>query len=262
MESKKQLIALCAVAIIIPCLINSRRQQPSPRAVNTSEFEADVIAAGNGHVIKYLENEQRKEKKAIRPSDYRVRPFNLSGKLKGLSDNQIDQKLGLYAGYVKKWNQIENALQTVSKENVASSYSPFRALKVGETYAMNGTILHELYFENLGTPGRTPEAATKKLLEEHFGSVQNYLDDLRACGLAARGWVLTCYSLYDGSVRNYVLDAHNERVPVMVVPLVVLDVYEHAYMIEFGTKRKQYLRVFANNINWPVIEQRVKKWVT
>ncbi len=246
------------------------------QTTSADDFKSDMKHIGNEQVLEVIAVEEKTLRQAqgerdFKKSDYKVVPFNLTGKVKGLSANQIDQHLTLYAGYVKKWNQIEDALQTVSRENISHSYSPFRALKVGETYAMNGTILHELYFENLGDPrlrqgyggqaSGKPLPETKKILDKHFGSVDAYLQDLKDCGIAARGWVLTCYSLFDGSVRNYVLDSHNDHVPIMVVPLIVLDVYGHAYMIEFGINRKKYLNVFADNINWPIIEQRVKKWV-
>ncbi len=243
------------------CILFAVRSQKKPytlKTVDTSEFKADMKHAGNTEVIQLLE---KHKKTTVKEYDYRVKKYNLDGKVKGLSNNQINQHLGLYAGYVKKWNQIEDALQTVNRKNVSGIYSPFRALKVAQTYAMNGTILHELYFGNLGDPGSEPGKETKKLLEANFGSIKNYLDDLKECGIAARGWVLTAYSLFDGTVRNYVLDSHNDHVPVMVIPLIVLDVYEHAYMIEFGTQRKKYLNVFVDNIKWPVIEERVKKWV-
>jgi superoxide dismutase, Fe-Mn family len=230
------------------------------KTMQTEDFASDMQHIGNEHILEVIAVEEKKSF-GHRKSDYQVIHFNLSGKVKGLSTNQIDQHLELYAGYVKKWNQIEDALQTVDRKNISATYSPFRALKVGETYAMNGTILHELYFKNLGDPHGKPLPKTKKLLEKHFGSVEAYLQDLKDCGMAARGWVLTCYSLFDKSVRNYVLDTHNDHVPIMVIPLIVLDVYEHAYMIEFGIRRAQYLNVFVDNINWPIIEERVKELI-
>lgn len=264
MKQPKYIWALISLSCAI--FLFGRYYTKTIKKTTADDFKSDMRHIGNEKVLEVISVEEKTLRQAqgergFKKSNYQVKPFNLSGKVKGLSANQIDQHLTLYAGYVKKWNQIEDALQTVSRENISHSYSPFRALKVGETYAMNGTILHELYFENLGTPDTAPLPETKKLLEKHFGSVQNYLTDLKECGIAARGWVLTCYSLFDGSVRNYVLDSHNDHVPIMVVPLIVLDVYGHAYMIEFGINRKKYLKVFVDNINWPVIEKRVKKWV-
>ncbi|MEX0671954.1 MAG: Fe-Mn family superoxide dismutase [Candidatus Babeliales bacterium] len=247
------LLWLSCMAFLYARLSTSADAQPQ-----STDFAADMQHIGNEKIFEVIILEQTKSP-ALKKSDYTVKNFKLS-QVKGLSTKQINEHLSLYAGYVTKWNQIEDALQTVSRESISPTYCPFRALKVGETYAMNGTILHELYFENLGHPGSAPLAQTKKLLEKNFGSVANYLQDLKDCGMAARGWVLTAYSLFDGSVRNYVLDSHNDHVPVMVIPLVVLDVYEHAYMIEFGIKRALYLNVFVDNINWSVIENRVKKW--
>ena len=69
------------------------------------------------------------------------------------------------------------------------------------------------------------------------------------------------YGIDDGHVHNYVFESHNQNVPVLSIPLLVLDVYEHAYMIDFGIKRAAYLDVFWENVNWDVVEQRIKKWV-
>lgn len=196
------------------------------------------------------------------PVRYKVKQFPINNKINGLSASQIKQHKILYAGYVKSRNDIAKALETIDRVTAKSrTYSKFRALKVAETYAVNGSILHELYFENLATQPTQMGPLTKKLITKSFGTTEAFKQDFMAAGNSARGWVLTSYQLDDGRLHNYVLEEHNQHVPVLAMPLIVLDVYEHAYMIDFGIQRTPYLNVFWDNIDWDMVEERVKKWV-
>lgn len=215
-----------------------------------------------------------------KPKDLRIDPaFALSKKLPlpfyeaqkfkfdqipWLTTDQITEHLTLYQGYVAKRNEIEQKLDTFdTTKPMNATYSEFRSLKVAESFAWNAKILHELYFENIsGKKSSRPGDQMMKLILEAFGSFDAYKNDLNACGLSARGWVITVYCLEDNRIRNFTLDAHNQTVPILVMPLLVLDVYEHAYFIDFGTKRASYIQLFENNINWDVVEQRITKWVT
>jgi Fe-Mn family superoxide dismutase len=152
-------------------------------------------------------------------------------------------------------------LQDANRSEHNRTYTPFRELKVEETYAVNGQLLHELYFENMGSANRKIGPQMRELIEQNFGSIENYKQDLIATAGCARGWAITAYGLDDGRLHNYLLEEHNENVPVLAIPLLVLDVYEHAYMIDFGIKRDPYLELFWNHINWQVVEARIDKWV-
>jgi Fe-Mn family superoxide dismutase len=182
--------------------------------------------------------------------------------VEGISQNQLTQHLELYAGYVKKINDIETQIMAMSPEldKMNATYSPFRELHVEQTYALNGVILHEAYFEALkgqSAPATQTELVHKVFTEE-FGSWDNYLHHLSAVGKSARGWALTGFNMRDHRIHNYALDTHNQFVPMNVIPLVVLDVYEHAYMIDFGTKRGAYLEAFMRNVDWSVVDKRLK----
>lgn len=191
------------------------------------------------------------------PFEHKPISFDLSGKLKGLSARQIEEHDQLYKGYVNKRNEIAKQLASADRTKANNmTFSPFRGLKLGETFAMNGDILHRLYFQNLTPKTTTIGENTKRLLEQNFGSLEAYKADLFATAQSARGWAITGYSLDDGRISNYLLDTHNQMVPVMIIPLVVLDVYEHAYMIDFGIKRVPYLDVFWGALDWDVIEKR------
>jgi len=189
---------------------------------------------------------------------YQPKEFSIVMGPKKLSAKQLSDHKELYVGYVNKRNEIDEALQTVDKSKANQSYSALRGLKVAETFARNGALLHELYFENIGT-GTEIGKKTEEILIKNFGSITAFQEDVMATAVSARGWVLTCYNLDDQRVQNYLLDAHNEMVPVLTIPLLVVDTYEHAYMIDFGINRKEYLAVLWDNINWDVVEERVKR---
>ncbi len=190
---------------------------------------------------------------------HRVKNFDLR-ELDGISENQISQHRDiLYAGYVKKINEIEEKLETADRSKANQTYSEFRGLKADETFALNGVLFHELYFENLGGKGGIPDGKVLELIERDFGSFDRWEEDFKACGLAGRGWVLLTFSLYDGRLHNYTLDTHNYNVPALQIPLLVMDVYEHAYAIDYGVKRPPYIDAFLRNIRWDVVNNRLEK---
>jgi Fe-Mn family superoxide dismutase len=188
-------------------------------------------------------------------------------RIDGLSSNQLQQHYKLYEGYVKKLNAITAQITALTPDQLGDAngtFHPYRELLVEQAFALNGVVLHELYFGNLGvTPeaikvgSQAPSGVLKNMLVKRFGSFEAYLAHLMATGKSARGWAITGFNLRDGQIHNYGLDAHHLGMPASVMPLLVLDVYEHAYLIDFGTNRAAYLDVFARNLDWDVVEQRL-----
>lgn len=190
---------------------------------------------------------------------HEVKKYPLEGKLDGISDNQLQQHRDtLYAGYVNKLNEIETGLQAADRSKANGTYSAFGELKRAETFATNGAVLHEYYFGNLGGKGGPATGKFADLVKRDFGSWEKYLEDFKACGIVARGWVVSGYSIYDNKLHNYVLDTHHFHVPVLCVPLLVMDTYEHAYFIDYGVKRAAYIDAFLKNIDWSVVNERMK----
>ncbi|MBI5893471.1 MAG: superoxide dismutase [Deltaproteobacteria bacterium] len=188
---------------------------------------------------------------------HQPRKFDLKN-LNSISENQISQHRDiLYAGYVNKLNEIEERLKSVDRSKANQVFSEFRALKTDETFALNGVVLHELYFENLGGKGGKAAGGVSDIITQEFGSFEKWQDDFKACGMAARGWVIMGICEYDGKIHNYCLDAHNATAPCCVTPLLVMDVYEHAYTIDYGVKRPPYIDAFMKNIDWKVCEKRL-----
>ena len=184
----------------------------------------------------------------------------LTKKMEGLSSNQIDQHLKLYKGYVAKHKDITALLDNVdimSQPPAANAtYAPMRELLIEQSFALNGVVYHELYFGNLGGPGGEPKGNLRSALESHFGSAAKFMDYLKTAGKCMRGWVIVGWNNRDARIHTYGLDMHNMWSPAGVVPIVVLDVYEHAYMIDHGINRGAYLDAFVNNLDWEVCGKR------
>jgi len=189
---------------------------------------------------------------------YKARDFkSLAGTMDGLSADQINQHLKLYEGYIAKANAIHKDLKSVDLSTANATYSAVRELLIEQSFAHNGVVYHEYYFNNLGGKGGEPTGNFKSAIEEQWGSNAKFIDFLKAAGKSARGWVIVGYNTRAGYVDAYALDTHNIASPANIVPLVVLDVYEHAYMIDYKTDRAKYLEAFINNMNWDVVEKRL-----
>ncbi len=183
--------------------------------------------------------------------ELQVKPLKYEA-LNGLSSTQLKEHHDvLYAGYVKKLNEIRSQLMETDRSAANASYSIYGELKREETFTSNAIRLHEAYFDNLGGDG-VPNGAILSLIKEDFGSLENWKNDITAAGIAARGWVVTAFDLTDGHVYNYCCDAHNLGCIWNCVPLIVLDVYEHAYFIDYATARKKYIETFLQNLDFTV----------
>lgn len=179
----------------------------------------------------------------------------------GISDKQIDFHFNThYKGYVNKLNEILEKLETVDRSKANQNYSEYRALKVEETFNHMGVVLHELYFENLKDGrGTKPSEKLTEMINKNFGSMEKWKEDFKACGTAHRGWALLVFDLSTGRLINNGLDAHNVYNLSNAIPLLVLDVYEHAYYVDYGPKRAPYLDAFLENVNWEVVNRRLER---
>lgn len=158
----------------------------------------------------------------------------------------------LYVGYVNKKNEIEEKLKSVDRAAANATHSDFRDLKLEETFAANGVYLHEDYFSVLAGEGQTVDQAPAlaAALAAEFGSVEAWTTDFKACGMSARGWAVLAYDTNDGRLHNYIGDMHNQGGVWGAIPVIVLDVYEHAYFMDYGSDRKSYIEDFMKNLDW------------
>jgi len=173
--------------------------------------------------------------------------------LEGISRQTIEAHYKLYQGYVAKRNEILGKLGEADAGAANQVYSDIRALKVDLSFAIGGIKNHEIYFEHLGGDGGDPEGPIGTLVRRDFGSIDAWRNDLKATGMAGRGWAWTAYDWDEGRLFNYVGDAQNTFPIWNATPLVALDVYEHAYFLDFQTDRASYIDAFLANLDWNVV---------
>jgi Fe-Mn family superoxide dismutase len=177
--------------------------------------------------------------------------------LEGISRASVEAHYKLYQGYVAKRNEILGALAAVDLGSANQVYSQVRALKVDLSFAIGGIKNHEIYFEHLGGTGGSPSGAFGQLVDRDFGSADAWRADLTATGMAGRGWAWTAYDWDEGRLFNYVGDAQNTFPVWNATALVALDVYEHAYFLDYQTDRAGYIDAFFANLDWGVVNDWV-----
>ncbi len=182
--------------------------------------------------------------------------------LEGFSERQLVEHHGiLYKGYVNKLNEIRELLVTVDHSKANQTFSELRSMKIEETFALNGIKLHEAYFDNMGGSGGKAVGQALTLIERDFGSYDAWEKDYKNTGMAVRGWVVLGYDLESGTLHNFGSDSHNLGSIWSAVPILVMDTYEHAYMIDYGVKRSPYIDAFMKVIDWDVVNERLAKLI-
>ncbi|MBI3973831.1 MAG: superoxide dismutase [Chloroflexi bacterium] len=180
--------------------------------------------------------------------------------LQGISEKTIETHHDkLYPGYVNKRNEIDAALPNADRSKAAQTYSEYRALKLEETFNADGQILHELYFSHLGGRSGRPSGALADQINRDFGSFDAFVEDLSACGLAARGWATVALDPSDGKLHTFLCDVHNQGGVWGTIPVMTLDVYEHAYFMDYGSARADYIKAFFQNVNWDKVAQNFER---
>ncbi|HKG45007.1 MAG TPA: Fe-Mn family superoxide dismutase [Gaiellaceae bacterium] len=180
--------------------------------------------------------------------------------LDGISREAVEAHFRLYEGYVNKRNEILGQLGELDLGSANQVYSEVRGLKVDLSFAIGGIKNHEIYFEHLGGNGGDPDGPVRDLIARDFGSVEAWRGDLKATGMAGRGWAWTAYDWDEGRLFNYIGDAQNTFPVWNATPLVALDVYEHAYFVDFHTDRSSYIEAFFDNLDWDVVNDWVEQY--
>lgn len=189
-----------------------------------------------------------------------IKPLRYAS-LDGLTEKQLKEHHDvLYAGYVKKTNEIRGALESAERGTANATFSQLRELKTEETFALNGVKLHEGYFDNLADGKGEAGGLIRQWIEEDFGGLAHWAEDFRATGMAARGWVVLAFDLEEGKLRTFLCDSHNQGGVWNTVALLIMDVYEHAYFIDYATGRKAYIESFMKLIDWDEVNSRIARF--
>ncbi len=188
------------------------------------------------------------------PKDY----GNLIG-MAGFSETILKNHFTLYQGYVTNSNKLLDTLGAMLSEGKTGT-PEYAELKRRLGWEFNGMRLHELYFENLGGKGGLdPAGRLAKALAAEFGSVEKWEADFRAAGaMRGVGWVVLYQDAAAGRFVNEWINEHDAGHLAGAAPILVMDVFEHAFMIDYGLKRADYIAAFFRNVSWKAAEARLR----
>lgn len=179
--------------------------------------------------------------------------------MEGFSNTLLTNHFTLYQGYVTNTNKVIDALTAMFKDGKTAA-PEYAELKRRFGFEFDGMRLHEYYFENLG--GKTPidkNSALAKKLAAVYGSYDIWEQDFRAVGaMRGIGWVVLYQDDVTGNLFNQWINEHEVGHLAGCRPILVMDVFEHAFMIDYGLKRADYVAAFFKNINWKAVEDRIK----
>jgi len=195
---------------------------------------------------------------------YKEQKFDRLTGLDGISDNQIAEHLKLYAGYVKQVNALNTELAEMRARGQASGTNPeFAELTRRLGFEYNGMILHEYYFSNLrraAEPAPSGGSGLAQALIDSFGSVDQWIKDFHAVGeMRGIGWAILFEDPVTDRLSNHWISLHQEGIPAGFKPLLIMDVWEHAFMRDYqATDKKKYIEAFFRNVDWAIVERRLR----
>jgi Fe-Mn family superoxide dismutase len=198
--------------------------------------------------------------KAYKPQSFE----HLTG-LDGISDAQVKEHLELYQGYVKQVNTLSEKLTELLGKGKPQGTDPYFAeLTRHLGFEYNGMILHEYYFSNLkrgGEPSPGKSSGLAQAIGQSFGSVETWKGDFQAIGgMRGIGWAILFQDPATGHLTNQWVTLHQDGVPAGFKPLLVMDVWEHAFMRDYkATEKAKYIEAFFRNVDWQAVERRLNE---
>jgi Fe-Mn family superoxide dismutase len=179
--------------------------------------------------------------------------------MEGFSQTLLNNHFTLYQGYVNNTNKLSDSLAVMLREGKTAT-PEYAELKRRFGWEFDGMRLHEYYFENLGGKNRLVKSGVlAKAIETSFGSYEVWEQDFKATGaMRGIGWVVLYQDPVTHGLFNTWINEHDMGHLAGCRPVLVMDVFEHAYMTDYGLKRADYIAAFFNNIDWKVVESRIK----
>jgi len=185
---------------------------------------------------------------------YQAKDYSYLTGIEGFSEALLKNHFTLYQGYVNNTNKLMELLSSKAKDAANPEYAE---LKRRFGFEFNGMRLHEYYFENLICQTTRPETVTKKLADA-FGSYEAWEQDFKATGsMRGIGWAILYQDNVAGQLLNQWINEHEVGHMAGCKPILVMDVFEHAFMTDYGLKRADYIAAFFKNINWDIVEKRL-----
>lgn len=192
---------------------------------------------------------------------YQVKQFDLGG-LKGISDQTLALHIKLYERYIREANRLTQSLdQYLKGSQVGQNEMPvFSELTRRLGYEYNGIMLHEYYFGNLKrqTEDPQPSLAFVRAAEATFGRYAVWkMDFISIAQMRGVGWAICYQDPLNGRLSNHWVSLHQIGTVIGFTPLLVLDLWEHAYLLDYQSERAAYIESFFSNIAWDVVDKRL-----
>jgi Fe-Mn family superoxide dismutase len=190
---------------------------------------------------------------------YTAKDFgNLIG-MEGFSETLLKNHFTLYQGYVTNTNKLMDIIAAMLKEEKAGT-PEYSELKRRMGFEFNGMRLHEYYFGNLGGKSALDKSGRLgRKLAEDFGSYEDWEKDFKSTGkMRGIGWTILYQDNLTGNLFNQWINEHEAGHPAGCIPILVMDVFEHAFMTDYGLKRPDYIEAFFKNVDWKAAESRLK----
>jgi len=193
------------------------------------------------------------------PPGYAAKDYSKLLGMQGFSDLLLKNHFALYQGYVTNTNRLIETLSQMVKDGKAGT-PEYAELKRRFGWEFNGMRLHEVYFENLGGKEEIDRSGRlSKKISEDFGGYENWEKDFNATAtMRGIGWTILYQDPTNGNLFNFWINEHEVGHPAGGIPVLVLDVFEHAFMIDYGLRRADYIAAFFKNIHWKAVETRLK----
>lgn len=206
--------------------------------------------------VKPITAEIRKGEKVM---PYTAKDYSKLIGMQGFSETLLKNHITLYQGYVTNTNKVLDILDQMLREG-KTGVPEYAELKRRLGWEFNGMRLHEYYFENLGGKGGIDKGGKlAKKLTEGFGSYEAWEKDFKATGMMRGiGWVVLYQDVISGRLMNFWINEHDVSHPAGCNPLLIMDVFEHAFMLDYGLKKADYIEAFFKNIDWKAVESKLK----
>lgn len=177
----------------------------------------------------------------------------------GFSETLLKNHFTLYQGYVNNTNKLMQILDTMLKEDKVGT-PEYAELKRRMGFEFNGMRLHEYYFGNLGGKDNYNDyQKVVQAIENSYGSYAQWEKDFKATGaMRGIGWVILYKDNINGTLFNQWINEHETGHFAGCTPILVMDVFEHAFITDYGLKRADYIEAFFKNIKWEAVENRLK----
>jgi len=161
-------------------------------------------------------------------------------------------------GALRGYSGLDTKLEESVKEGTAIDANAYGAMQRARQSKGNSVVLHELYFDGLVPKLLDPKAELRAAIEKRFSSLDKWAGDFQASAKAAAGWAMLTYHPVTGKLYNVVSDEHAQGPLWMAAPLVVIDVYEHAFYIDYHNRKAEYIKKFMDHIDWPELNTRYR----